>query len=74
MSENKLVITSKKYRGDSSVVSVRLPNDLIRSLDKIAEQTGRTRNEIVQMCLEHSVENIEIKEFLEAMQSSGVSC
>lgn len=57
----KLIITSKKYRGDSSVISVRLPNDLISSLDKIAEQTGRTRNEIVQMCLEHSVDNIEIE-------------
>lgn len=61
MSEKKLIITSKKYRGDSSVISVRLPNDLISSLDKIAEQTGRTRNEIVQMCLEHSVDNIEIE-------------
>ena len=61
MSEKKLIITSKKYRGDSSVISVRLPNDLISTLDKIAEQTGRTRNEIVQMCLEHSVENIEIE-------------
>lgn len=61
MPENKLVITSKKYGGDSSVISVRLPNDLIRLFDKIAEQTGRTRNEIIQMCLEHSVENIEIK-------------
>ena len=57
----KLIITSKKYRGDSSVISVRLPNDLISSLDKIAEQTGRTRNEIVQICLEHSVDNIEIE-------------
>lgn len=61
MSEKKLVITSKKYRGDSSVISARLPNDLIRSLDMIAERTGRTRNEIIQMCLEHSVDNIEIK-------------
>lgn len=61
MSEKKLVITSKKYRGDSSVISARLPNDLIRSLDVIAERTGRTRNEIIQMCLEHSVDNIEIK-------------
>ncbi len=61
MSEKKLVITSKKYRGDSSVISARLPNELIRSLDMIAERTGRTRNEIIQMCLEHSVENIEIK-------------
>lgn len=60
MSEKKLVISSKKFRGDSSVVSVRLPNDMIEKLDAIAEQTGRTRNEIIQKCLAYSIENIEI--------------
>ena len=60
MPDKKLVISSKKYRGDSSVVSVRLPNDMIERLDAIAEQTGRTRNEIIQKCLTYSIENIEI--------------
>ena len=60
MPDNKLVISSKKFRGDSSVVSVRLPNDIIEKLDAIAEQTGRTRNEIIQKCLAYSIENIEV--------------
>ena len=60
MSEKKLIISSKKFRGDSSVVSVRLPNDMIESLDKIADQTGRTRNEIIIKCLSFSIENIQI--------------
>ena len=60
MSNSKLIISSKKFRGDSSVVSVRLPNDMIEKLDAIAEQTGRTRNEIVQKCLAYSIENIEV--------------
>ena len=60
MPNNKLVIASKKFRGDSSVVSVRLPNDMIEKLDEIAEQTGRTRNEIIQKCLAFSIENIEV--------------
>ena len=60
MPDKKLIISSKKYRGDSSVVSVRLPNDMIEKLDAIAEQTGRTRNEIIQKCLAYSIENIEI--------------
>ncbi len=62
MSEQKLVISSKKFRGDSAVVSVRLPNDMIEKLDAIAEQTGRTRNEIIQKCLAYSIENIEVTE------------
>ena len=38
------------------------PGITTKELDKIAEQTGRTRNEIIQMCLEFAVENLEIKE------------
>ena len=60
MTDKKLVISSKKFRGDSSVVSVRLPNDMIDKLDAIAEQTGRTRNEIIQKCLAFAIGNIEI--------------
>lgn len=60
MADKKLVISSKRFRGDSSVVSARLPNDMIEALDAIAQKTGRTRNEIIQKCLAYSIENIEI--------------
>lgn len=60
MSDKTLKITTKKYQGDSSVVSVRLPNELIESLDRISKITGRTRNDIVQKCLEFAIENMEI--------------
>jgi len=60
MADKKLVISSKKFRGESSVVSVRLPNDMIEKLDAIATQTNRTRNEIVKKCLAYSIENLEI--------------
>ena len=63
MSDKKLVISSKKYRGDSSVVSVRLPDDLVKTLDNIAEETGRTRNEVIQKCLSFAVDNLEIKDY-----------
>lgn len=57
----RLIIPTKKYRGNSSVVSVRLPENLVSSLDEIAEKSGRTRNEIVQLCLEFAVENIDVE-------------
>lgn len=60
--DKKLIITSKKYRGETMVVSSRLTNELVKELDKIAEKTGRTRNEIVQLCLEFAVENLKIEE------------
>lgn len=62
MPDKKLIITSKKYRGDSMVVSTRLTTELVKELDKIAEKTGRTRNEIIQICLEYAVDNLTIEE------------
>lgn len=61
MSEKKLIIQPKKYTGETAVVSARLPLDLIKKIDNICEQTGRTKNEVIQMCLEFSVDNIEIE-------------
>lgn len=61
MVEKKLIIQSKKYKGETSVVSARLPHNLIKKIDEICEVTGRTRNEVIQMCLEFSVEHIEIE-------------
>lgn len=61
MADKKLIISSRKFRGNSSVVSLRLPEELIQSLDEIAEKTGRTRNEIIQKFIEFSLENLEIK-------------
>ncbi len=61
MSEKKLKISAKKYTGDTAVISARLPNDLIKKVDEICEETGRNRNEVMQLCIEFAVENIEIE-------------
>lgn len=61
MADKKLVISSKKYIGDTAVVSARLPIDLIKKIDEICEATGRTKNEIIQLCLEFAVDNVEIE-------------
>ena len=59
--EKKLTIEQKKCKGESSVVSARLPIELINDVDRIAKETGRTRNEILVLSLEFALENIEIK-------------
>ena len=57
----KLEIQAKKYKSDSAVVSARLPLELVKQIDEISEVTGRTRNEIILMCLEFALENIVVK-------------
>ena len=59
--EKKLTIEQKKYKGETNVISARLPIELIKEVDRIAKETGRTRNEVLVLCLEFSLENIEIK-------------
>lgn len=61
MTEKKLVIQAKKYKGESSVISVRIPIELVKTIDGIAEKSGKTRNDIIFACLEFAVENIVIR-------------
>ena len=60
--DKKLEIKSKKYRGETTVISSRVPVDLVERLDYIAKDSGRTRNEVIQLCLEFAADNIEITE------------
>lgn len=61
MDEKKLIILPRKYKGETSVVSSRLPVEMIKNLDSIAEKTGRNRNEIIMLCLEYAIDNLIIE-------------
>lgn len=58
----KLQISPKKYVGESTVISVRVPKDMVADVDRIAEATGRTRNEIMTLCLEFAITHMEVTE------------
>lgn len=61
--ENKFVVRRRKPAfGKTSVVSARLPDDMIAELDKIAQKTGRTRNELIQMSIDYALKNLEIED------------
>ncbi|WP_085022263.1 CopG family transcriptional regulator [Anaerovibrio sp. JC8] len=58
---SKLLIT-KKMRGDDGyrVFSVRLKTELLDQVNALADDTGRTRNELIGMLLEFALENSEV--------------
>ena len=62
VSEKKLVIQAHKYMGESTVISLRLPKDMLSVIDQVANETGRTRNEILVLSLEFALDNMEINE------------
>ncbi len=59
--KEKLIISSKKYRGETGTITARIPKELIERLDAIVSQTGRSRNDIIQLCIEYSLDNAEIE-------------
>ena len=58
--EKKLIIQPQKYGGETSVVSMRMPKNMLADIDVVANETGRTRNEILMMSIEFALEHMEI--------------
>ena len=60
--KKRLVIKSRRYVGETAVISLRLPKDMLKVIDEAAATTGRTRNEILVLSMEFALENMEIEE------------
>lgn len=52
-----------KRRGEdgNKVITVRIREDTLDALDKIAAETSRSRNELINIILSHGVQNLEIE-------------
>ncbi len=53
-------IAQKQYTGQSAVISMRLPGDMLADIDEAARISGRTRNEIMTMGLEFALQHMVI--------------
>ena len=60
MSEPIFRIPKKKYGGDTTVVSMRISRELLKDLDKVANLTDRSRNEVLAMSLEFALQHTEV--------------
>ncbi len=59
MSKERFSIPPRRFRGETAVVASRLPVELISLLDDLSHKTGRSRNEVIQLCLEYAIDNME---------------
>lgn len=60
MGNEKFQIQSKKYTGNTSVISIRVSDDLIKKIEEVSKDTGRPRNEIIVLALEYALKNVEV--------------
>ena len=58
----KLIIKPNRYGGKSSVVSARIPDEMLKELDDLSSRTGKSRNELLITMIEFALEHIEIED------------
>ena len=60
MKNDPLII---KKRGDDGnrIITVRIREDALAELDRLAAESNRSRNELINLILAHGVKNIEIE-------------
>lgn len=62
--KREIRITKKTARGEDGhkVVSVRMRDETIARLDELSAQTNRSRNELINMLLEASLDDVSVVE------------
>ena len=59
MNSNSLKI-KKRGEDGNKIISVRIREDILSELDRIAKESNYSRNELINLILQHDVENLEI--------------
>jgi len=61
--KEKLIINKKSLKGEDGykTFSIRIKDETVSNLDKLAEQTNRSRNELINILLDYAIENSEVK-------------
>ena len=59
MPKEKLIIDPKHPKGEDGyrTFSVRIKEETVQRLEKVSQQTGRSRNELIAMFLEYALDN-----------------
>lgn len=59
--KNEPLILKKRGEDGNRVISVRIREDTLAELDKIAAESNYSRNELINLILSHGIKNIEIE-------------
>ena len=59
--KNEPLIIKKRGEDGSMVITVRLKEDILASLDQLAAESNYSRNELINIILRHGIENIKIE-------------
>ena len=55
------LIIKKRGEDGNRIITVRIRKDTLAELDRLAAESNRSRNELINIILAHGVKNIEIE-------------
>ncbi len=61
--KEKLIINRKALKGEDGyrTFSIRIKEETVFRLEQLAQQTNRSRNELINILLDYAIENSEVK-------------
>ena len=61
--KEKLIIPKKLLKGEDGykTFSIRIKEETVVNLEKLAKETNRSRNELINILLDYAIENSEVK-------------
>ena len=59
--KNEHLILKKRGEDGSRVITLRIKEDILASLEKLAAESNYSRNELINIILRHGIENIKIE-------------
>ena len=59
--KNDPLIIKKRGEDGNRIITVRIREDTLTELDRLAAESNRSRNELINLILAHGVKNIEIE-------------
>ena len=59
--KNEPLKIKRKYDDGNRVISIRIPEEMLAQLDALAKASNRSRNEIINLILDHGIRNVEIE-------------
>lgn len=61
--ENELIISKKNLKGEDGykTFSVRIKEETVAKLNKLSEETNRSRNELINILLDYAIDNSKVR-------------
>ena len=59
--KNEPLVIKKRGKDGYRIITVRIREETLAELDRLAAESNRSRNELINLILAHGVKNIEIE-------------